>query len=77
MDTPNPPQAAVNIDAAELVVPQRLYYRHYVLALLTAIYAVNVIDRFVVSIVTEQLKAVFNVSDAWIGLVSGLGFAVV
>jgi predicted MFS family arabinose efflux permease len=77
MDMPNSPQAAVSISAAELVVPQRSFYRHYVLALLTGIYAVNVIDRFVVSIVTEQLKAVFNVSDTWIGLLSGVGFALV
>jgi hypothetical protein len=59
MDMPSTPQAAVSISAAALVVPQRSFYRHYVLALLTGIYAVNVIDRFVVSIVTEQLKTVF------------------
>ncbi len=40
MDTLNTPQAAVSISAAELVVPQRSFYRHYVLALLTGIYAV-------------------------------------
>ena len=56
---------------------QGSFYRHYVLALLTGIYAVNVIDRFVVSIVTEQLKTVFNVSDTWIGFLSGVGFALV
>jgi predicted MFS family arabinose efflux permease len=77
MHTTNTPQAAVSIYPAKLVVPQRSFYRHYVLALLTGIYAVNVIDRFVVSIVTEQLKAVFNVSDAWIGFLSGVGFALV
>src|SRR5271155_68066 len=73
----NTPQAAVSISPAELAVPQRSFYRHYVLALLTGIYAVNVIDRFVVSIVTEQLKMVFHVSDAWIGFLSGVGFALV
>ena len=77
MNTLNTPQAAVSISPAELVAPQRSFYRHYVLALLTGIYAVNVIDRFVVSIVTEQLKMVFHVSDAWIGILSGVGFALV
>ena len=73
----NTPPAAVSISPAALVVPQRGFYRHYVLALLTGIYAVNVIDRFVVSIVTEQLKSVFQVSDAWMGILSGVGFALV
>jgi predicted MFS family arabinose efflux permease len=77
MDTLNTAQAAVSISAAERDVPQRVFYRHYVLALLTGVYAVNVIDRFVVSIVTEQLKMVFSVSDAWIGILSGVGFALV
>jgi predicted MFS family arabinose efflux permease len=77
MDTLNTSHAAASISAAERVVPQSSFYRHYVLALLTGIYAVNVIDRFVVSIVTEQLKIVFQVSDAWMGVLSGVGFALV
>src|ERR1700722_6924925 len=77
MNTRITPQAAVSVSAAERVVPQRSFYRHYALALLTLIYAVNVIDRFVVSIVTEQLKMVFKVSDAWMGILSGFGFALV
>jgi predicted MFS family arabinose efflux permease len=77
LETPITPPAAAGIAQPALAVPLRSYYRHYVLALLTGIYAVNVIDRFVVSIVTEQLKSVFSASDTWIGLLSGFGFALV
>ena len=52
------------------------YYRHYVLAILTAVYMVSFIDRYVVSIVTEPIKEHFQIGDAWLGILSGLGFAI-
>lgn len=63
--------------AGATLTPERGLYRHYVLALLTGIYAVNVVDRFVVSVVTEDLKAFFHISDALIGALSGIGFALI
>ncbi|MFC4312353.1 spinster family MFS transporter [Steroidobacter flavus] len=50
-------------------------YRRYVLLVLCAIYAVNYIDRQVVAILLESIKAEFGVSDTLLGLLSGPAFA--
>ncbi|HEY0686553.1 MAG TPA: MFS transporter [Steroidobacter sp.] len=50
-------------------------YRQYVLLVLCAIYAVNYIDRQVVAILLELIKAEFGVSDSLLGLLSGPAFA--
>jgi predicted MFS family arabinose efflux permease len=50
-------------------------YRRYVLLVLCAIYAVNYIDRQVVAILLESIKAEFGVSDSLLGLLSGPAFA--
>jgi predicted MFS family arabinose efflux permease len=50
-------------------------YRRYVLLVLCAIYAVNYIDRQVVAILLEPIKAEFGVSDSLLGLLSGPAFA--
>jgi MFS family permease len=50
-------------------------YRYYVLGLLMIIYAVNFLDRQVVTIVAPYLKADMGISDAQIGLLFGTAFA--
>lgn len=49
--------------------------RGMIVALLSAIYAVNYIDRQIVAIVLEHIKAEFAVSDSLLGLLVGPAFA--
>jgi MFS family permease len=50
-------------------------YRWYVLALLMIVYAFNMIDRQIVTILAPYLKADLGVSDAQLGLLYGTTFA--
>ena len=50
-------------------------YRYYVLAMLTLTYAFSVMDRQVMSILLEDLRAEFLLDDTQLGLLSGLAFA--
>ena len=50
-------------------------YRNYVLGLLTLGYVFNFVDRQVMTILLEPIKAEFNASDTQMGLLSGLAFA--
>ncbi|MDY0072336.1 MAG: MFS transporter [Thauera sp.] len=54
---------------------QTTWHTHYALAMLALIYVFNYIDRLVISILIEPIKAEFGVSDTQIGLLSGLAFA--
>ena len=49
--------------------------RTYVLALLTLVYTFNHIDRQILVILLEPIKADLNLSDTQLGLLSGLAFA--
>lgn len=51
--------------------------RHYTLFLLFLVSAVSLIDRQIMGIVIDPIKAEFNVSDTQIGLLTGLGFSLV
>ncbi len=51
------------------------WYRWYVLGLLMVIYAINFIDRQIVTILAPYLKADLNLTDAQIGLLYGTAFA--
>ena len=51
--------------------------RHYTLFVLFLISAVSLIDRQVMGVVIEPIKAEFHVSDTQIGLLTGLAFALV
>lgn len=53
------------------------FRRHYTLFLLFLVSAVSLIDRQIMGIVIEPIKAEFNVSDTQIGLLTGLGFSLV
>ncbi len=50
-------------------------YRQYVVWLLCAVYLFNHVDRQILAILIQPIKAEFNLSDAQLGLVGGLAFA--
>jgi MFS family permease len=50
-------------------------YRRYALVLLMLIYALNMLDRQIVTILAEPMKAELHLADWQIGAVSGLAFA--
>src|SRR5262245_47954204 len=50
-------------------------YRAYVLAALFMVYTFNFIDRSVLTIVQEQIKNEFKLSDTQLGLMGGPTFA--
>src|SRR5215831_5328903 len=49
--------------------------RYYALALLTAVYALNFLDRTIFNVLIEPIKSEFVLSDTTIGLLAGFGFA--
>ena len=51
-------------------------YRGYVLAVLFLTYASNFIDRYVLIVLQEPIRAEFGLSDTQPGLMTGLAFAV-
>ncbi|MDE1167760.1 MAG: MFS transporter [Pseudomonas sp.] len=55
----------------------RGWRRHYTLFLLFMVSAVSLIDRQIMGIVIEPIKAEFHVTDTQIGLLTGLGFSLV
>jgi MFS family permease len=50
--------------------------RWYVLLLLTAVYALNIADRFVISTLIEPIKAELHISDSAIGFLTGGALAI-
>ena len=51
-------------------------YSHYVLAILVLVYIFNFIDRNILSILAEEIKADLAISDAQMGFLYGTVFAV-
>lgn len=51
-------------------------YKTYVLAMLTLVYAFNFIDRQILVILQEPIKAELNLSDTQLGLLTGFAFAI-
>src|SRR6476620_462958 len=49
--------------------------RHYVLGLLTIVYALNFLDRTIFNVLIEPIKKEFALSDTMMGLLAGFGFA--
>src|SRR3954467_9549712 len=66
-----PQVAAVQADA----VAKPSMRRYYVLALLTAVYALNFLDRTIFNVLIEPIKKEFALSDTMMGLLAGFGFA--
>ena len=50
-------------------------YSWYVLAVLLAVYVMNFVDRQILSIVLDDVKAELGASDTAMGLLSGLAFS--
>jgi predicted MFS family arabinose efflux permease len=50
------------------------FYRYYVLAILTLIFVFSIADRMVMSILIEDIRAEFALSDTSVGLLVGLAF---
>ncbi len=63
------PRAAVQTDAAARPSARR----YYVLALLTAVYALNFLDRTIFNVLIEPIKKEFALSDTTMGLLAGFG----
>ena len=57
--------------------PQPNNYKWFVLAILTVVYAFNFIDRQILVILQEPIKAELGLSDTQLGLLTGFSFAVV
>ena len=51
-------------------------YPGYILALLTLVYVVGGIDKAVMTIVIEPIRAEFHLSDTQVGFVTSLSFAI-
>ncbi len=73
MPTPADPSspAAVVVQA-----PFSKAYTRYALGLLVVVYVFNFIDRSILSILLESIKEEFQVSDTYLGLLSGPAFAI-
>ena len=56
--------------------PYSKNYRRYVLFLLTVVYAFNFIDRQILVVLQESIKADMDLSDSQLGLLTGFAFAV-
>lgn len=54
---------------------EKRLYRHYVLGLLTIVYAFNFIDRQLLVILQESIKNDLMLSDTQLGLLTGFAFA--
>ena len=70
-DVPAPDPAAPATSAA----PDERYAR-YVLFVLVLVYVLNFLDRQIISILAEKIKADIGISDAGIGFLYGTAFAV-
>ncbi len=51
------------------------YYRYYVLMILTVASVLNIADRLIMSILMEDIKTEFTLTDTQMGLLAGLAFA--
>ena len=51
-------------------------YAHFVLAVLVLVYVFNFVDRNILSILAEDIKADLGISDSEIGFLYGTAFAV-
>jgi MFS family permease len=63
-------------DSSSDPVPLSAGYTRYALGLLVVVYVFNFIDRSILSILLESIKEEFQVSDTFLGLLSGPAFAI-
>lgn len=70
--TPDSPPGMLDSDAARRITPA---YRRYALIILVAAYTSSHVDRNIVGILIEPLKADLGLSDTQLGFLSGIAFA--
>jgi predicted MFS family arabinose efflux permease len=70
------PESGTDTGAGHLNPYSRATARNYALCLLTIVYAFNFIDRQLLAILQEAIKAELLLSDGQLGLLSGFAFAV-
>ncbi|MEM6605723.1 MAG: MFS transporter, partial [Pseudomonadota bacterium] len=74
------PDADLAGDATSSAAPQNPYASkkacYYALGLLTIVYAFNFIDRQLLAILQESIKADLELSDSQLGLLTGFAFAI-
>jgi predicted MFS family arabinose efflux permease len=63
-------------ESSDIDSPKSKNYRRYVLFLLTIVYALNFVDRQILVILQESIKADMALSDAQLGLLTGFAFAI-
>lgn len=56
--------------------PTSTIYSYYVLLVLTLVYMFSTVDRTLISVLAEPIKAEFGLSDGQLGLLTGLAFAI-
>ncbi len=69
-------QLSTTPDASEQAPAFSPRYRTYVLVVLTLVYAFNFIDRQILVILQESIKADMGLSDTQLGLLTGFAFAI-
>lgn len=62
------------VDAAAPALPVSRARAHWILLLVTLVYAVNFIDRNILNVLLQPIKQEFQLSDAMLGFMSGIGF---
>ncbi len=70
---PQPPKAVFPSEAEK--PPWSIGGRNYVLILLTLVAAINFLDRQILSVLLEPIKAEFGLPDWALGVLTGIGFA--
>ncbi len=74
--TPGANEALSEPEGGAATTPySRPLYRYYVLAVLTVVYVFNFVDRQLLVILQEPIKAELNLSDTQLGLLTGFAFA--
>ena len=68
-----PRQSGTRLNDVEYEMSQ--YYRYYVLFILTLASVLNIADRLIMSILMEDIKGEFTLTDTQMGLLAGLAFA--
>jgi len=66
-----------NLDSGDInFTPVSELYKNYVLLMLTIVYVFNFVDRQILVVLQESIKADLGLSDTQLGLLSGLSFAI-
>ncbi len=72
--TDQPQQDKDSLRPVKMLGGKMIEYRYYMLGILTLIYVVNWIDRYVFAIVLEDVKQALGVGDTVMGLLTGTAF---